>query len=436
MAGRRDEATTRAGGREETARGVVGRGLQTGKESVRLTHAHEAMTLEGVGMGDSFQFDDEEEGTSSVVHIRRVPASSSSSHGRHRLLWSKSHVYVHPSPRKRDNLCGFLSLVRTAADDVSPAAEARGANVLLAWIPNAVLMTKPTDLHAYTASSECGYAASSSDGDRVVDDGAETGPYFYVDTPPVDASYAFSVPLSDVSSLIVRPPRTGWGYGSIVVNVRGEQTTSHPALYFHDNECPSTIAMGKQLAKSFDPFSESGEMFWGGEHFMSYLRSLVKVTRSTHEPNVFLVNPGVEKEERVGIKPPTKSSTSSTKFWEDAKWTVLERLSRITRFGRDAASRVAEHPITTREILPRLPPRVRAIVVNENMQQLTEEYDAARMYLAKWAAGIADQADKDRRRDFPELGVMGGLGEWEENSDLGTFEVLSVCFWRRRRLIK
>lgn len=60
--------------------------------------------------------------------------------------------------------------------------------------------------------------------------------------------YAFSLPLSQVYSLLVRAPRIGWWSGSLVINARGGET--HPALFFHDAECKSTQLQQK---KRFSP---------------------------------------------------------------------------------------------------------------------------------------------------------------------------------------
>jgi hypothetical protein len=50
--------------------------------------------------------------------------------------------------------------------------------------------------------------------------------------------------LSQVYSLLVRPPRIGWWSGSLVVNARGGET--FPALFFHDAECKSTQLQQKK----------------------------------------------------------------------------------------------------------------------------------------------------------------------------------------------
>ena len=62
-----------------------------------------------------------------------------------------------------------------------------------------------------------------------------TKPDVLVPPPPQGGMYGFSVPLPQIYSLLVRPPRIGWWSGSLVVNMRGGE--SHPALFFHDAEC-------------------------------------------------------------------------------------------------------------------------------------------------------------------------------------------------------
>src|SRR5690606_12705704 len=106
-------------------------------------------------------------------------------------------------------------------------------------------------------------------------------------------SYAFAVPVNQIYSLPVRPPRLGgWG-GSVVINTR--YGDSFPALFFHDSECPSPIAQSRQRTKdTFDPFGESGEVFWGGDEVLRWLRQYVRVEKREIEPSVYLVEPSPE----------------------------------------------------------------------------------------------------------------------------------------------
>ena len=59
------------------------------------------------------------------------------------------------------------------------------------------------------------------------------------------------------------------------------------------------------------------------------------------------------------------------------------------------------------------------------------EYDSAREYLARWAAGVAEEAERQRGKRGEEVGGIWGTSSrhsgWEEMSELGGgFEVLSV----------
>lgn len=55
-----------------------------------------------------------------MVEIKHVPEDASppgsdAEEGRHRLIFSKSKVYVHPTAYSRDNIPGFVALVKRAS---------------------------------------------------------------------------------------------------------------------------------------------------------------------------------------------------------------------------------------------------------------------------------------------------------------------------------
>lgn len=72
-----------------------------------------------------------------------------------------------------------------------------------------------------------------------------------------------------------------------------------------------------------------------------------------------------------------------TKAIKDARWSLLERLSRITQYSRDTAAQVLEHPIA-RPILPLLPTTVQSFVRNSTVQNTLNEYQMATHYLNRW----------------------------------------------------
>ena len=244
--------------------------------------------------------DDEEGGYNTITHATATKGV--------KLLFSKSKVYVHPSPSAKDNIPGFIALVQQKAAPLSselrPTSSAsssskknNASNYLLAWVPEASLAQD--DLSTYV---------------KVDMKDSQSPPKQSYLVPPLPLAttfdespigpYAFSLPLSSIYSINVRPPSLGWWYGSVIVNTKAG--SSLPALFFHDSECESTILQKKKRAKeTFDPFGESGELFWGGDEVLKWLKRYVNVERSTAEPSIYLIDPS--EEDRLGFGQGRKS---------------------------------------------------------------------------------------------------------------------------------
>jgi hypothetical protein len=78
----------------------------------------------------------------------------------------------------------------------------------------------------------------------------------------------------------------------------------------------------------------------------------------------------------------------------------------------------------------RLPSNVRDIVRSKEVQWYAGEYDSAREYLVRWAASVAEESDQQHGWRGEEVGGLWSSTRhsgWEEMSELGGFEVLSVC---------
>jgi hypothetical protein len=261
---------------------------------------------------------------------------------------------------------------------------------------------------------------------------------YLVPPPPTTSThtgtpgYAFALPVSEIYSVLVRPPSIGWWFGSVVVNTRAGD--SFPALFFHDSECQSTIMQRKKLAKeSFDPFGDSGGMFWGGDEVLRWLKRYVNVERSGADPSVYLIDPSEDDKRSFGRDAhttPKKNKDSEegsqsagkrdgamdpvTKALKEARWNFLEKLSQVTTFTRRTAQAVADNP--------KIPPQVRRLVQNPEVQTLQEEFDSARLYLARWAMGIAEQSERERsQRIWTAKDVLA-----MEQSDVGDFEILDM----------
>ncbi|KAL8838713.1 MAG: hypothetical protein Q9170_002015 [Blastenia crenularia] len=358
-----------------------------------------------------------------------------------KLLFSKSKVYVHPTPSSKDNIPGFIALIQQKSPAAAPdqrrlsssSSRSTKANAyLLAWLPESSLGS------AYDSYVKVDLSDSASPPRQT----------FLVPPPPTAThnnaigTYAFSVPVSEIYSLLIRPPSIGWWYGSVVINTRAGD--SLPALFFHDDECQSTILQKKKrVRENFDPFSEGGGTFWGGDEILRWLKRYVPVEKSGADPSVFLVEPSAEDKLGFGGRPVTPTSPRSpvvrpaagqkgpsgsesgsgkrdagmdplTKALKQARWSFLEKMSQVTTFTRRTAQDIAENP--------KIPPQVRRLMKNPEVQTLQDEFDSARVYLARWAMGMAEQSEKERsQRIFTAQDVL----EMEE-SDVGEFEILDM----------
>ncbi|KAE8323964.1 rab-GTPase-TBC domain-containing protein [Aspergillus sergii] len=353
-----------------------------------------------------------------------------------KLLFSKSKVYVHPTPSSKDNIPGFIALIQqkpahgasNAIASTNSSRKAELSSYLLAWVPESSLGD------AYNTYVKVDLAGDSSP------------PRQRYLVPPLPTTtthkdpiglYAFAVPLSEIYSLLVRPPSIGWWFGSLVINTRAGD--SFPALFFHDSECESTILQKrKRTQESFDPFGEDGSLFWGGDEVLRWLRKYVEVQRSAADNSVYLINPS--EEDRISFGRPLTADGTVTRAQDQAtgpsaqggsgqrdagmdpfmkaiketRWKVLEQLSKITTFTKRTANEIAENP--------RIPPQVRRLMKTPEIQTLQDEFDSARLYLARWAMSISEQSERERNqriwtaRDVLEM----------ENSSVGDFEILDL----------
>jgi hypothetical protein len=101
-----------------------------------------------------------------------------------------------------------------------------------------------------------------------------------------------------------------------------------------------------------------------------------------------------------------------TKFVKETGWNLMEKFSRVTTLTRRAAQDLVENP--------NVPPQVRRLLKNPEVQTLQDEFDSARIYLARWAMGIAEQSERDRRQRFWTARDVMEL----EDTDVGEFELL------------
>lgn len=353
-------------------------------------------------------------------------SSSSSTDNSCRLLWSRSAVYVHPSNKSRDNIPGFLAILKL------------DACYLLAWIPTSSL----------SSSKDAFVLVERGDQqDSLVDSGllSSTGS---------SDSFSFAVPVGQIYSLQSQAPTlTAW-HGSVTVSLFGGTTLS--TLFFHDDESPSTSFAKESL-------TVKPAVTWGGDALIQKLRSYATIARSVIEPSLFLVNPSrtdlevhstpiiddldddpvpahqrpkSSKKERKSILHQSLSSSKNGRgktpqqqqqhhSMDPMAFGVLNAFSRVTKSARNAAQTILSHDLA-RPIVPHLPPPVQTLVEAQDpafspwqSEAGLREYNGAAVFLAKWARVVAEEGERIRREQ------VGASADGEEASALGAFEVLA-----------
>ncbi|KAF4579072.1 GTPase activating protein [Pleurotus pulmonarius] len=405
--------------------------------------------------------------SSPEVAVRRPDAEDD----KHRLLYTRSKVYVHPTAYARDNIPGFVALVKR---------EATNAVYFLAWIPESLLNEKGDDEWKKFTKIEESSTLDEEDDDVV-----------FIDLPNHrPESYAFSVPLTSIYSLIIHPPSLSSWYGSMAVNLINGDTL--PTLHFHDDESrsftaptPKTPQSSRAGLSSYPPPPTSPDPppkysgSWGGDDLLNKLRSYSHLLRSTLQPSLYLVDPSKADMEthttqifdddavddilaqssyanshspvpahrrprplsssspnpysqrssvlHRSLGSPTSSSSSPP---TQARMALLQSFSNITRATRHAAQNILSHPLA-KPIVPHLPDPVRSLV---NVNGETEwgswvekggvgEFESARVYLARWARIVAEEGERARRREAQSLPSSSASNDAEETS-LGVFELL------------
>ena len=280
--------------------------------------------------------------------------------GKVKLVFVKSKVYVHPSRRAQDNICGFLYLYAEQGSTDS--------DLVVGWVPESFLAAD--ELEQFKQA-----------------DVSASGEVFFVRRPSTGGSFSWQVPLRAVFSIQHRPPSLGTMNGSLLFNTRSSEEKL-PWMFFHDVECPSTQASERQRVKDFNVFGVGTELFWGGAQFLEELGKHCVLERSTLENSVLLVNPTQEDLNNfspTNVEKPQYGLKNFSQAVSEARWNVLQALARVTTFARSHVNGAIRDSSTLKSLL-----------VHPEVQKVNEDFDSARIYLAKWALGVQEEADRNR----------------------------------------
>lgn len=322
--------------------------------------------------------------------------------GKCKLLWTKSKVYIHLTKNKNDNISGFLSLIKLYPTSIN-------SEILLTWFPESTL-SNSNDKSVFESCDlyiNLNQYKTSSQKKKI----------FFINNSILLSMgpYSFQTPLSNIFSIQSRVPSLGWWWGSIIINSRSQYDT-FPILFFHDDESISTQKEQKIKNKEFNPFSSNteGQLFWGGDQFFNILKKYVLIERSTLDSSFFLINPNsddlnytklvttnynsLDKKDHQHGNESNKNINESiekirhtlqninvNKIVTSAKWTILESLAKVSMLAKSKVDELVEEN-----------PKVKALLNKPEVEKINNEFDTARVYLAKWALAISEQAEKNK----------------------------------------
>ncbi|RCK66440.1 GTPase-activating protein GYP7 [Candida viswanathii] len=328
--------------------------------------------------------------------------------GQVELLFVKSKVYLHPSPSKRDNIPGFLALSRPP--------KATNLEIILSFTPESQLSSEDLKIYQQVDVEDIqlnldslNYKHGKASSSRIVSKPSQS----------LLLGYSFNSPLLYVYSIQFRKPSHGFWHGSIIINTQdGEKL---PILFFHDNESALTLKNQKLQNQRFDPFGSDGELYWGGTDFLNALQGLVNVQRSTIEPSVYLINPESTdlrnfapfKQKAETPKPDAEpfKLPDVGKFFATAKWKVLETVATFSAKTKNLVLDIIDD---------NAPSSVKELISKPEVARIGDEYDSARIYLAKWAQQVKEEAEKSQGKYMLDDQLYSRI-----NRELGSSEMLT-----------
>lgn len=273
---------------------------------------------------------------------------------------------------------GFLAIFSKSMDNV---------DILIAWIPEYLI--EPHDIVKFI----------ELDGVLASDQGF----------PSIDLNFGqaetMTIALKNVYSLYVCPPSPTI-QGSVAITSRSGDvlkplwySASEQASYQTDSATwPGYDII--DILSAFNPLKSSRDM----QHVHLVENDTTPLTSPAMTASTIMTVSNNVPESSTSAAAAANGLSSSTspdpivKALRDARWTLLERLSKITQYSKDTAVQVLEHPMA-RPILPLLPPSVQGLSRNYTVQNTLNEYQMASQYLAHWGGDnsndhyLADDVD-------------------------------------------
>ena len=234
-------------------------------------------------------------------------------------------------------------------------------------------------------------------------------------------------------------------------------------LFFHDDESPF-------LNKPPPRDRAQPRAQWGFPPFLGLIRSRATLLRSsliTSRQNagaeLWLVNPSkadrevheyaVDKPEPSAPERPNAATLNGVPYpprpelpnmavlgQTTPKQTILTGLSNITTFSRKMGQQILSHPLA-QPVVPHLPPAVRSLInvpgewersgrlppKTRKGADVANEFESARLYLARWARVVAEEGERARKTEVANQAELSPGDKSVEDlaGSLGVFSILS-----------
>ncbi|KAI8639229.1 rab-GTPase-TBC domain-containing protein [Parasitella parasitica] len=289
-----------------------------------------------------------------------------------RLIYTKSGFYLKSTnPMEDHRIHGFLTILSKSIENV---------DILIAWIPEYLI--EPHDIANFI----------DLDGVLASDQGF----------PSIDLNFGqaetMTISLKSVYSFYVCPPSPATQGSIVITSIVGD--VLKPLWYYASEQAGPSYQLESatwpgydiiDILSAFHPLKSSRDM----QHvhlvesdttpFTSPALTASSAATTNALPENGFSAPAFQQQN----EPSSSSSDPIVKTLRDARWTLLERLSRITQYSKDTAVQVLEHPMA-RPILPLLPPSVQALGRNRAVQNTLREYQMASQYLVNWGTDSTD----------------------------------------------
>ncbi|CCK70547.1 GTPase-activating protein GYP7 KNAG_0E02880 [Huiozyma naganishii CBS 8797] len=282
----------------------------------------------------------------------------------------KSAAYIHPTTVAAENVPGYLIVASTREDQ----------SLYIGWIADSLL---GPGIRKWLLEMELKLVESTSV--------RATGAFRDLWKSSQGRSHSFKVALTAVYSVEFRPPSSsGWWHGSLIVYPRDDHLVL-PAVFLHDAQCPSTVLREKILSRNFDPFDKEVGLHWGGVDVLNCLKGAAELRRTEANPSVWLVNPTLDDlrnyngdgvVETPQLNPDIPGGTGES-LWEATKWSVLAKVAdftaRTSKFVSGVLNSGGDGGAVPRSLLA---------------DRVVDDFDAARVYMAKWSLGVKQEAQR------------------------------------------